>query len=191
MTYHFYFFKWLLLVWTFRIYIVFIVLNHSKCSVFSLKHSHFTINKEGQNNGSMWPIANHDILKVSSNAEDIDAMTPDNHNTNPLDYSWPCTVINDHDWHFQGYFNGWQKMQKELLMPGEWSIMIQILTAIAWLHNEPRPRQAKKQHTRVPITLTPPVQLSNQLSNSHRKTEFPFITQVLNLTLNDNEQPWV
>jgi len=55
-TYHFYFFKWLLLVWTFRIYMVFIVLNHSKCSVFSLKHSHFTINKEGQNNGSTWPL---------------------------------------------------------------------------------------------------------------------------------------
>ena len=56
MTYHFYFFKWLLLVWTFRIYMVFIVLNHSKCSVFSSKLSHFTINKEGPNNGSTWPL---------------------------------------------------------------------------------------------------------------------------------------
>ena len=44
------------MVWTFRIYMVFIVLNHSKCSVFILKHSHFTINKEGPNNGSTWPI---------------------------------------------------------------------------------------------------------------------------------------
>ena len=55
-TWHiiFIFFKWLLLVWTFRIYMVFIVLNHSKCSVFSLKHSHFTINKEGPNNAAFF-----------------------------------------------------------------------------------------------------------------------------------------
>ena len=34
-------------------------------------------------------------LKVSSNAEG-NAMSSDNHNPNPLDYSGPCTDINDH-----------------------------------------------------------------------------------------------
>jgi len=82
-TWHiiFIFFKWLLLVWTFRIYVVFLVLNHSKCSIFSLKHSHFTINKEGPNNGSTWPtrkpvtsvwyryiVANFSMLQCTSHA---------------------------------------------------------------------------------------------------------------------------
>jgi len=70
MTYHFYFFKWLLLVWTFRIYMVFIL---SLSSVFlycwitriflfcSLNHSHFNINEEGPNNGSTLPLRDFNL----------------------------------------------------------------------------------------------------------------------------------
>ena len=48
--------KFILIIDTWHIIIGLIVLNHSKCSVFSLKHSRFTINKEGPNNGSTWPL---------------------------------------------------------------------------------------------------------------------------------------